>query len=473
MDLCRIISQYLTSVNLFDTETDDEHVRKNEILSTRIYIIILITILSLFGLYTALLSQTSIITITTPTQRQYEELILKFSSSLQCPCEYISTPYQQFINITPEYNEICLSDFVGQKWIDYLFYENTSYYFQLDFRHSASSKFQILQTLCQQAQNTIDDSLEEFYSTQFITNQLVSTIIFDAQADAFIELFKQTTPPLFQNLLTLIRQTITSNELFSAIELHFALEFILEDGYAYIIMNNIYYEEEVQQGKNFDCYCDSSTICQLPEGIYADTDRYDFAGSDWDYNDDVNATTSGITATFLIPGMFASCKPIESLMISTSECLYEQTCLNQIAAYIPYSSTSVDSFSVLNQSESIRKTTIETLANNLFLEGWIINTSYEKYFNACQPLFCQYTDEHKNSFVRVLAAIISLYGGLRVVLTLLIPIIVRFMRKKKTQQQIDLNINSPKSKSYILVFICFFNYRFELYDLTEQRKKCI
>ena len=444
MDYCYRSYQRLVELNLFDTETDNAHVKRNEVLSTRLYIIILIVILSLFAVYTLLLSQTSVVTIAIPTQKQYEERAITFSNSLQCPCKHISIPYEQFITIVPRYHEICSSDFVSQKWIEYLFYENTSYYFQLDFRQSASAKFQLLRTLCQQAQNIIDDSLEQFYSTQFITKQLISKILFDAQANAFIDSFKRTTPSSFQNTLTLLRQTIAVNAMLSAVDRHYTIQF-WGDNSDNVFVNNIYYYETISNGKFFYCDCDAETMCQLPEGIYANIDRYDFPGSDWGDNLEVNASTTVINATFLIPGMIASCRPDESLMRSTLECLYERICLNQIASYVNYTSIRIDSFSVLNRSQLTRQISIRTLANNLFLEEWIIDKSYEKYFNSCQPLVCQYKDEQNQSFIQVIAGSISLYGGLRIVLTLCVPIVVTFIRKKK-HQQTTVNINLPYSK---------------------------
>ncbi|CAF5036020.1 unnamed protein product [Rotaria sp. Silwood1] len=450
MNRYNAVRQTLAELNLFDTETTDEHSKRNEILSTRVYIIIIIISLSLFALYTSLQSQRNIITISTPTQKQYEELKLKFSNDLQCPCKYISTPYEQFINIIPKYNQICLSDFISQKWIDYLFYENTSYFFQLDFRHDASSRFQILRTLCEQAQKTINDKLGEFYLLQFITNELISTILFDAQIDTFIQLFKGTTLSSFQNFLKLIRQTTIGNGLLSAIETCFVYA-IHPTSSSHIFLDNIYYYENSLEEKIFDCYCDKFTACQNPTGIYANIDRYDYPGSDWPDYPVVNANTAKINATFLIHGMVTGCKPLESLLRSTSECLFEQTCLNQIASYINYSSISINSFSVLNQSQLESNITIEILANNLFVEEWIINKSYEKYFNYCQPVFCHYIDNEKYSFVHILAAVISLYGGLRMILRFIIPNIIKFIRKKKRKQHsINADTNTLTSQLYFI-----------------------
>ncbi|UJR19732.1 hypothetical protein I4U23_022866 [Adineta vaga] len=170
-----------------NTKTDDSHKKTNEILSTRIYISFLIIILSLFVLYSTLSTESSLIAISKPIQEKFEELQLKYSSSLKCPCKNLSIPYEEFIDIKVQYNEICLSNFVSQQWIDLFYFQNLSYYHPLDFRRSAPFKFQLLRTLCQQSKQIIDNNLEQFYSNHFVTNQLVSMNIFNIQMDSFIK----------------------------------------------------------------------------------------------------------------------------------------------------------------------------------------------------------------------------------------------------------------------------------------------
>ena len=63
----------------------------------------------------------------------------------------------------PFYHQVCSSDMVSQRWIDY--YNSypvslvTSY---LEFRSNAGRHFQILSSFCKQAQQTVNDSLEVF-----------------------------------------------------------------------------------------------------------------------------------------------------------------------------------------------------------------------------------------------------------------------------------------------------------------------
>lgn len=445
MDRLRFIHQYLRNLNIFNTDKDDQHLRRNEVISTRIYLILLIIILSSFTMYMSLLNQTMIITIPTPSQSQYEQLELQFSDQLQCPCVHIAISYEDFITINPSYHEVCTSDFISQRWIDYLFYENASYYYQLDFRRSASYHFQILRTLCGQAQQTVEDNLAQFDSQQFITNQVILPKIFDIQINSSIKLFQITTQAGFQNMLKLIRETLINNELFSAIDVRYNLQY---EGlsFPYVSMYEILYFETQFKGKSFGCYCGNNMECKLPKGIYANINQYIYAGSNW--IGIVNATTSAINATILIPGMYAGCSSIESLMESTNECLFNKSCLNTILSYLYYETTPINLTTSLNISRFAPQTPLETIANELFLEDWNINKSYEKYFNQCQPLFCQYTKQQKYDIVHIFTATVSLYGGLRLFLSFLIPIIVKFIRKKESDENETENITSLSGKFY-------------------------
>ncbi|CAF1129182.1 unnamed protein product [Adineta steineri] len=431
----RMIRERLIKLNLFDTETNDEHIKRNELLSTRIYLFILLTLLLLLTFYEVFQMENNLINIEKPNKEEYEKFKLIYLNNLKCPCQQISISYKEFVNLTVEYNEICLSDFISEKWINYLFYDNTSYYFQLDFRHDASSKFQLLRLLCQLAEITINESLNEFYSLNFITNEVITSELFFLQVHSFIDLFKQTTIPSFQNLLQLIRQITIANGIYSAIDTSLAYA-LHPSNISRIYLDSIYYYENSLENKIFDCYCDEYTACQMPQGIYSTIEIYDFPGSDWIQDIDVNATTAGINATFLIPGMYVGCKPIESLMRSTSQCLYDKKCLNQIASYINHTTISINSFQILNQFQSKSNLTFQILANQLFIENWIINISYDNYYYQCQPLFCQFTIYQRQNFIHIFAIIISFFGGLRIVLRFIIPIIIKFIRRKKHQQQL-------------------------------------
>ncbi|CAF0820401.1 unnamed protein product [Adineta steineri] len=69
------------------------------------------------------------------------------------------------------------------------------------------------------------------------------------------------------------------------------------------------------------------------------------------------------------------------------------------------------------------------IVNELMIEEWMTNISYDKYFKQCAPNLYTYTKNEKYSFTFILTKIISLLGGFTLVLGFIIQLIVRFIRR--------------------------------------------
>jgi hypothetical protein len=131
----------------------------------------------------------------------------------------------------------------------------------------------------------------------------------------------------------------------------------------------------------------------------------------------------------IIPGMFQTWFPFQSLLMSTLECFYNDTCLSQMKQFIN-TTLSPTNFTRLNSSSSLplnnnQYDRIESLANNLFIRSWNNQSSFQSYFNQCHPLTCQYTYETRLNIIYIVTTIIGLMGGLNVVLRLLLPFIIK------------------------------------------------
>lgn len=446
MNRFRLLIEYSRKLNFFDDDTNDEHTKRNQILSTRLYILLFVGILASFTVYMSLSFQTISISILKPNQNQYEELLTEFSNTLKCPCKNIAIAYKEFMNVKPIYHGICSSDFVSQRWLDFLFEKNMSYYFQLDFRYSATGLFQTLQTLCQQAKETIIDKSIEFDSLQLITSELIANKTFFVQTSSSFEMFKASTLLLFQNSINLLRSMIINNQLLSAQDTSYA--FIIGDPPnnlpIWLSPRIMQYNKSPNQSTVLNCLHTSGQTSRLPGGIYANIHRYDYVAFP-DLDGSVGDNNTLINATVTLPGISISCLPMESLLQSTLECFFNQTCLNIIISYLNRSTRSSIAFSALNRSRFSPETTIETLMDESFTEEWVINTSYAQYFHQCQPSFCQYSKEQRNNALYIFTMIISLYGGLRSVLIFLIPMLITTIRRKRLER--TANIPNPISKS--------------------------
>ncbi|CAF0982336.1 unnamed protein product [Adineta ricciae] len=427
----RNVREYLWKLNLFEVELHDEQNKRTEIFSTRIYLPTLLLTLSLYILYLSLSSTTTVLIMRKPTQKEFEQLQLKYSPNLNCPCQYLSIPYKEFLNIKVEYYEICSSDFVTQQWIDYLFDDIASYLHPLDFRRSAPFKFQLLRTLCQQSQQVIENNLNEFYSNHLISKEPILVEEFLNQVNNTVELFQRRTISLFENLIKLIQQIISANELLSAIE----TRFVRKPKKNSTSFQRICYDDTTNGPIYLECHNNEDNIV-LSEGIYLDIIEYNYSECHSLKNGKkkLNSHRSKNVPDLTIPGMVAGCLPIESLMHSTLECLFEPLCLYKIDVIFNTPSISMSNFSILKEDLSTKYTKVQKLTKKLFVKQWIIDKSYERYFNYCRPLFCQYTDEQRNSFVHIFTKTVSLFGGLKLFLPLIVLHLVTYIRNKQQQR---------------------------------------
>ncbi|CAF4231817.1 unnamed protein product, partial [Adineta steineri] len=99
--------------NIFDSQSVDAFIIRCKILSTRLYIIFLIIFLITLTTYTSLSNQIENKTVILSSQSIYENLRLKYASSLQCSCAKVSIPYENFVQTSPLFHRVCSSDFIS------------------------------------------------------------------------------------------------------------------------------------------------------------------------------------------------------------------------------------------------------------------------------------------------------------------------------------------------------------------------
>jgi hypothetical protein len=290
--------------------------------------------------------------------------------------------------------------------------------------------FQLLSTLCHAANQTVEDDLELFYQKTFVSQQVLSRESFRIQIDLIVEEFQRTIPQLFQNTLELIKANHDLNQFIVPINSAF---------YPYPLKTNektLAYDFESERpgcfpNKTEDCVCNTITMSEC----YKKTKIRD----------------NGID--YIVPGMFLSWFPLESLLMSTLECLYNDSCLFQIKSFInatvsPTNFTTLNLLSEYNINNSYDK--IEIFADKLFIQSWNNESSFESYFNQCHPLKCQYTYQSRLILIYMITTIIGLIGGLTVALKLLAPLIVKLAPKVwnyLTRQRRDNTVLAEESSS--------------------------
>jgi hypothetical protein len=380
---------------MFKTELswDDDQRRQREILATRIYLLLLIVSVIILVIYTFIDTQTKLVTIVNPSQQQFDQLRLhpRSSPTLDCPCQNIIVSYQSFISIKPHYHQLCSSDFVATNstWLSLLYSQTaTTNYSYDDYRIFVVPQFRLLSSLCSLANNTITESILEFSRNVMITERVQSRETIKSQANSILNQFLLSTPRTFVRTLDFIRSMAQGNGIVSSIlsNWHFLSA---DDIFEWAALWGV-----PRSYGNNSCSCGTNAMC-ISEAA--------FDG-------------------FIVPGFHVGCYPLEALLQSTLECLYDISCIDQLKSM--YNQTNL-TFNALDSSLSSPNSTVQTLVDALLVEKWETNVTYDQYYTTCIPLSCTYTYNGDISLIYTITTIIGFYGGLSVMLKLLAPVLVK------------------------------------------------
>ncbi|CAF1070526.1 unnamed protein product [Rotaria sordida] len=125
--------------------------------------------------------------------------------------------------------------------------------------------------------------------------------------------------------------------------------------------------------------------------------------------------------------MMSGCYPLESILQTKLYCFYDQNCIDSNGNF-----TSLN-MSTLEKSQFNLDSTIESILNNLMIEEYKTNLSYENYFNQCQPLLCSYSYIKTHDLTQTIISLISLYGGLVIITRCLTIIFVKIYQHEKNR----------------------------------------
>ena len=378
--------------------TQDEHQLRNQRISTRSFIFLLILSLTILLLYTSLIAITQTVAVNSPTMTTYLQLYATYPRTLSCDCKQISITNAKFLQVEFIFHEICKSVFITRDWINCLGAVSTTLNLNRDdFRTSSKYTFQIMSTFCDLSNETIVNSLTEFYSSRLISSSVVPEELFHIHIRSLISQFISSTTSAFLLSLSSIRQMTQGNRLFSGAQTNYKLygrtEYVTIGAYLYS-----------------GCSCSNSAKCTKTYPVYDGT---------------------GSTVLSIVPGMYFGCYYAEALLQSDLRCFYNQTCISEVQSYFtaapPMNVTALDP-SLLVQF--MMNSTMEDVVDKLMVEKWIPSITYADYYNACEPLKCSYTHETKNSVIYIITTVIGLIGGLITVLKLIVPRAVAFVTMK-------------------------------------------
>lgn len=417
------VKDYFRDLNLFEVSPDlneDEARQQLRIntTATRVYLIVLILSLLSLGIHSWLSSEIIIVEVKHPTSKQLSSL----PDHAECPCSNIAVSYGEFTSFQSIFHQVCSSDFVSDRWINALFSgANATYLNAQDFRIYGAAQFQALEVFCRLSKANAQQNINSFQQNIFVSPHALLKAELEAQVQSSIDQFKATAPQAFSNQLELIHRTTFSNKLVSGLQTN---NFVTFTNHTVVKGPATIHMTTYEQSNGITCDCFSDLQCT----------------SDAVFDDKFEASTLHVHGNRTkVSGISSGCLPVSSMLASTLTCFYDQTCLDTLLSFFPiterFSAMVVD-----NKSRFSPTATIQSMVENLMIEEWNINISYENYYDQCAPAFCTYLKEERHGFLFALTRLIGVLSGLTVLLELIIPSTVQLVLKRNTSKP-SLNIS--------------------------------
>ncbi|CAF1442866.1 unnamed protein product [Adineta steineri] len=389
--------------------------------ATRLYLVLFAVGLVILTLHTIIRPQEFTKNFDKLTLNFSKQLFQQHKDKLNCPCSSIASPYNQFVNIKARFHEICSSPFAskeGRLNLTSNLNPNSPDYTQTDYRRFLSAHLQFLEGLCQLSDKTVNIFTQQFLSSLFVTNELLSEMNFDQRLNLTIKQSKLNIATTLTPLLFLIRMINNGNAFISTYGTNFQYIHPWKDlSDTYTPTQPIIYDDNCSCGLYSNCTTQATFIITNPSKIIS------------------------------IKGLKIGCTPSESFRASTLECFYNESCINLTKQYtinrrrMKYTNH-FKPLSIINSSYSIN-TTIAELVDNLFIEDWNIKINYTSYFEQCSPSLCSYNYIQRFNILHIVTTLIGLQGGLAMVLEWICPKIIRIIVKIYQYRKKRRNVVQP------------------------------
>ena len=413
---------YLISLNMFARSSDinnDSLVTGR--ISTRLYLFLLTLSTVTLVIYTGFNKRIQNVTVEISTRNAYEELLTEVSYPLECSCQNSAILYSDFIAIDVNFHPVCHSQFIDQEWISYVMgYGFITDVDLRDFRRWGGAYFVLIQSLCQLAQSTVTDTINLFKTTRLLSPQLIDyrTNLFNERINETLMELKRSTPASIAEGLELLRITTQGNALISGLANNwhiFAVGHDNEFSTPFINQPVLY--------NNGSCSCATSSSCIEPTGLY-------------------NITVVPVELFLIIDGLVRGCNLVDALLASSLVCFYSLECFSSLIDKMPYGGGQVyykylDYFApnylhrLLNETGSKYRSneTLLTIVNELFIDKWLTNVSFDFYYSSCALKQCSYTFIKRFDLIYMLTIFISTFGGLAKIWYFIIPYLTQTGKK--------------------------------------------
>ncbi|CAF1446389.1 unnamed protein product [Adineta ricciae] len=460
------IYKKISNYNLFiveENDYDDNNIKdptvllKHQKYKTRLYVLLLMVCLYLLFYVSLLNVKSKTILISGVTLKTFNELYSEYNQTLSCPCRISTIPYKNFVFINVTIHPVCSSIFIDSQWMDRLYLENASLYGVWDFRTTAYYQFQLLSTLCSFAKDNIVQIQNDINNTDFVSIEVIYETEVHRQVKDLVDFRKNQ---LFHQAMSFLNywKTISQEHyLVSALGTNWIVQIV-----------DIFAPEFVIGGMNVQTYTKAgkSRPCSKVNSLIPATIA---PPSKVPIRFERRSEMERMPNSEFIKGFFAGCTPLEALLESTLDCIYDHKCIQLL----------LHAFPKLNQlniswSDSILPTKNENISINnyfkaLFITNWSLNTDYPTYFHQCSPSTCTYTMKDQRNLSYTITLLISLYGGVIIILRFVASCTIDLFIKLKSYSDKSIrNSNEQRRNMFEPVqFIKELNLFKNIHDRTE------
>lgn len=371
----------------------------------------MVACLALIIIYSSVIEHIYYETIASPSIDDYERLIKVYPDSVTCPCSRVSILYKDIIieNGDVHFHELCTSQVLLRAFQAGSYLEWNDVAFGQEFKTWSALFSQGVDLLCDSVKRYVAYSTERFFSSIMYAYQVVPQYRFEQDMNIILSNFRVTLPIGFGQSIDLSRVLIQGNALMTAFNSDWTL-FMRNGSFVGSEPKSYKYESE-----NKSCACYMENSCTMPVTL-------------------INESSSKPLVVNSPKGIVFGCNLFESVLSSSVMCLYSADCVTEYRTLVGHYG-SIDEWNSWGQQMLFNQTslsfkmndTIETLARQLFIESWLMNVSYEKFFHACAPTYCTGQLFYRFNMAEICTNLLSIYGGLSGVLLFSIPKIVRMI----------------------------------------------
>ncbi|CAF0991108.1 unnamed protein product [Adineta steineri] len=434
--------EYDDDVNIQDPTITVKHQKYK----TRLYVILLAVCLYILFYINLIKIKPTTVIVSDITLDLYNKLYTEHHQTLSCPCSTITIPYENITSNDVTIHPVCSSIFVDQIWIEGLYFEEASQYGVWDFRTTAYSQFEFLSSFCSLSNEVISQTLTDIDHNELVSLYLLSEEQIRIEIDGKIEYLKNSAASRMITFLNYLRNTSNTHYFVSALNTNFIIETSsASNGFSIFFAHEVLMSDDDPYGPN----CEDTVL-----KINATFSSQSYESIDYNNRYVMSPVPNSSTVT----GFFAACTPVEAILESTLDCLYE---IN----FNPHDSV------LSSEHENI---SVHEYLDNLFIKNWSKQINYTKYFDLCSPSSCSYSAVERSSVVYAITLFISLYGGLIIILRLIasfsIDMFMKWkfcMKRRNDNSAVEQRINQFKFAQTIKRLNLFKNIN----DRTEQSIK--